>query len=283
MKIAFKKAAAGFTLVELLVVIAIIGILMSLGANVLQDPGRSKNVTAGVQVLQNMIQEARATAIGNDTCARVVIACDEADDSPDSFHLRYLTVQVYKRDENENKEYDGTDTERVGEWKSTSGGTFLPADVFFSPMYSTQLQWEGGSDVPLEQTKTRLAGYGEADVYYIEFDEKGRFVTPDTKPGEPARARRLVLICGYRDNGSGSVDGVLPSETDPENGNRPKEIGGIVLWPSGNISPMKTAEQVYDEELFKSPGASRKKASSRKNKQQKKGGKSGKKKENNKK
>lgn len=273
MKITFKKAASGFTLIELLVVIAIMGILMSLGANVLHDPGRSKNVTAGVQVLQNMIQEARATAIGNDTCARVIVACDEADDSPDSIHLRYMTVQKYKRDENENKEYDGTDTERVGEWVSTSSGTFLPGDVFFSPTYSTQLQWEGGADVPLEQTRTRLAGYGEADVYYIEFDEKGRFVTPDTKPGEPARARRLVLMCGSRDNGSGSVDGILPSDTDPENDNRPTEVSGLVLWPSGNISPMKTVEQVYDEELFKTPGASRKKSSAKKNKQQKKGGK----------
>ena len=42
-------------MVELLVVIAIIGVMLSLAANVLQDPGKGRNVTSGVQIMQNMI------------------------------------------------------------------------------------------------------------------------------------------------------------------------------------------------------------------------------------
>ncbi|MBE6434673.1 MAG: prepilin-type N-terminal cleavage/methylation domain-containing protein [Akkermansiaceae bacterium] len=245
-----KKATGGFTLVELLVVIAIIGVMLSLAANVLQNPGKERNVTSGVQIMQNMIQEARATAIGNDTCARVVIACDEDDTSRDSIHLRYVTVQMYVRDKNENRNYDGTDVVRRGEWVSTSSGTFLPAGVYFCPTYSRELQWmDNARDTPLEQdTEARLSGHGLATVYYIEFDEKGRFVTPDTKPGEPSRARRLVLIGGHRSDRNGNVDGIIPSKLDKDG--HPAEARGIVLWPSGNFSVMKTLEQVYDPEVF---------------------------------
>ena len=265
-----KSVARGFTLIELLVVIAIIGVMLSLAANVLQDPGKGRNVTSGVQILQNMIQEARATAIGNDTCARVVIACDENDSSKDSIHLRYVTVQIYQRDENENSKYDGTDVVRKGEWVSTSSGTFLPGGVYFSPTYSRELQrMDNARDTPLEQdTEARLSGHGMATVYYIEFDEKGRFVTPDTKPGEPSRARRLVVIAGTRSERNGNIDGIMPSKLDKD-GN-PAEARGIVLWPSGNISVMKTIEQVYDPEVFVAEKRNKSKSKKGKNRKDKK-------------
>lgn len=272
-----NRAAGGFTLVELLVVIAIIGVMLSLAANVLQNPGKGRNVASGVQIMRNMIQEARATAIGNDTCARVVIACDEEDDSKDSIHLRYITVQMYVRDEKENRDYDGTDVVRRGEWVSTSSGTFFPAGVYFSPTYSSELQWmENARDTPLEQdTEARLSGHGLATVYYIEFDEKGRFVTPDTRPGEPSRARRLVVIAGTRSERSGNVDGIIPSGLNKD-GN-PSEAHGIVLWPSGNISVMKTIEQVYDPDIYraekKAKSKSRKAKKDKKKKDKKRKGK----------
>lgn len=246
-----QRVARGFTLVELLVVIAIIGVMLSLAANVLQNPGKDKNVVSGVQILQGMIQEARATAIGNDTYARVVIACDEEDSSKGSIHLRYVTVQKYKRDANENCSYDGTDTARRGEWVSTSSGTFLPNGVYFSPTYSSELMWmPGATGTSLQKdSEARLSGHGMATVYYIEFDEKGRFVTPDTRPGELTCARRLVVIAGTRSDRNGNVDGIVPSKVDSEG--RPTEARGLVLWPSGNTSIMKTTEQVYDPAVYK--------------------------------
>ena len=245
------RVARGFTLVELLVVIAIIGVMLSLAANVLQNPGKDKNVTSGVQILQGMIQEARATAIGNDTYARVVIACDEDNSSKDSVHLRYVTVQKYQRDPNENLTYDGTDTVRRGEWVSTSSGTFFPNGVYFSPTYSSELMWmPGATGTELQKDSARLSGHGQATVYYIEFDEKGRFVTPDTRPGENSCARRLVVIAGTRSNRNGNVDGIVPSRVDAEG--RPAEARGLVLWPSGNTSVMKTTEQIYDPSVYKS-------------------------------
>lgn len=245
-----NKVTKGFTLVELLVVMAIIGAMMALAANVLRDPGRGRNISSGVQMLENMIQEARATAIGNDTYTRVIIACDEKDSSSDSIHLRYITVQKLVRDENENRRYDGTDVRREGEWESTSSGAFLPAGVYFCPSYSLELQWmEHARDTLLEvDDSARISGLGRAMVYYIEFDEKGRFVTPETKPGEPSRPRRLVLITGRLGNGRHSVDGVDPVNTDDKG--RPAVAKGLVLWPSGNYSVMMTPEQVYDENIY---------------------------------
>ena len=250
-----NKAAKGFTLIELLVVVTIIGVMMALAANVLRDPGRGRNITSGVQMLENMIQEARATAIGNDTYTRVVIACDEKDTSSDSIHLRYITVQKLTRDDAENRKYDGTDVRREGEWVSTSSGSFLPPGVYFSPTYSRELQWmEHARDTMLEMDdNARISGHGKAVVYYIEFDEKGRFVTPETKPGEPSRPRRLVLITGRIGSGRNSVDGIEPSRTDEKG--RPAEAKGLVLWPSGNYSIMMTPEQVYDQNIYAPGGA----------------------------
>lgn len=263
-----KSEARGFTLVELLVVIAIIGIMLSLAANVLQNPGKDKNVTSGVQILQGMIQEARATAIGNDTHARVIIACDENDSSRDSIHLRYVTVQKFKRDAAENLKYDGSDVVRRGEWESTSSGAFLPNGVYFSPTYSRELMWmKGARDTLLDQdTEARISGHGVANVYYIEFDEKGRFVTPDTRPGEPCCARRLVVIAGTRSDRNGNVDGIVPSRFDSEG--RPAEARGLVLWPNGSTSVMKTEEQVYDARAFEDQA--RKNAQKRKKDREKK-------------
>ncbi|MBQ9095412.1 MAG: hypothetical protein IJY53_03665, partial [Akkermansia sp.] len=47
---------------------------------------------------------------------------------------------------------------------------------------------------------------------------------------------------------NGNVDGIIPSRLDKDG--HPAEARGIVLWPSGNISVMKTLEQVYDPEVF---------------------------------
>jgi hypothetical protein len=128
---------------------------------------------------------------------------------------------------------------------------------------------DNARDTPLEQdSEARLSGHGMATVYYIEFDEKGRFVTPDTKPGEPSRARRLVVIAGTRSERNGNIDGIMPSKLDKD-GN-PAEARGIVLWPSGNISVMKTIEQVYDPEVFVAEKRNKSKSKKGKNRKDKK-------------
>jgi len=67
MKRNFVQRCKGFTLVELLVVIAIMGILMTMGAGVLRDGGKGRGIDSGLDMLENLVREARATAQGNGT------------------------------------------------------------------------------------------------------------------------------------------------------------------------------------------------------------------------
>ena len=97
----------GFTLVELLVVIAILGIVMTMAAGVLRDAGKGRGIESGVDLLESLVTEARATAQGNDTYTRVFIVADPKDTSQNSIHLRYLGVQMFRKD-TRNGGNDGT-------------------------------------------------------------------------------------------------------------------------------------------------------------------------------
>jgi len=246
MKNICKKCAKGFTLVELMVVIAIMAIMMTMAAGVLRDTGKGRGLDSGVDLLESMVREARATAQGNDTYTRLVIACDPKDKSVDSRHLRFMTVQMFRKDENNTGMYDGTRVDQGGRWVSTSAGVMLPPGVFFSPTYSKPLGWmEGSSGDMIGQEVTRLSSRGQTMVYYIEFDEKGRFVAPGADPLNPTSAQRLVIISGRLGSGNRAKDGVVPSDVDSSR--RPAAAKGIVVWPTGDISLLRTTEQVYQK------------------------------------
>lgn len=232
-------------MVELLVVIAIIGILMTMSASVLRDAGKGRGVDSGVDMVESLIQEARATAQGNDTYARVVIANDPSDTAADSRHLRFMTVQMFKPKDSKNGNYDGSDVEREGRWTSTSAGMLLPPGVYFSPTYSTPLEWaEGNGSTMIGEGSERLTGKGYTRIYYLEFDEKGRFVSPSADPLNPTRPQRIVLFNARRSNDRKAADGIAPIETDEQK--RPVGAKGVVVWPSGDTSLLRTTEQVFE-------------------------------------
>ncbi len=247
MKTVSNKCHGGFTLVELMVVMAIIGVMMTMAAGVLRDAGKGRGLDSGVDMLETMVREARATAQGNDCYTRLIIAKDEKNKSQDSRHLRYMTVQMKRKNENTKGTYDGTDVSGDGVWVSTSAGVTLPPGVYFSPTYSTTVKWMDcdGGDM-LGQEVTRLAGRGQTAVYYIEFDEKGRYVAPQSSPLSASPGQRLVVISGRRGDGPRAKDGVIPNEFDSQR--RPAAARGIVVWPTGDISPLRTTRQVYAED-----------------------------------
>ena len=84
MKSSRTGKTSAFTLIELLVVVTIIGIMMSLASTVLRDPGTGRTLDSGVDLMTSMIEEARATAQGNDTYTRLVIVNDPADNGANS-------------------------------------------------------------------------------------------------------------------------------------------------------------------------------------------------------
>lgn len=231
---------------ELLVVVAIMGIMMTMAAGVLRDTGKGRGLDSGVDLLESMVREARATAQGNDTYTRLVIACDPKDTSADSRHLRFMTVQMYRKKENYAGVYDGTQVDQDGEWVSTSSGVMLPPGVFFSPTYSKSLgRRDGASSGMLGQETARLSNRGQTRVYCVEFDEKGRFVSSGADPLNPTSAHRLVIISGRLGKGNRAVDGVVPSDLD--SAHRPASAKGVVVWSNGDISLLRSTEQVYNE------------------------------------
>ncbi len=245
MKSSRTGKTSAFTLIELLVVVTIIGIMMSLASTVLRDPGTGRTLDSGVDLMTSMIEEARATAQGNDTYTRLVIVNDPADNGANSRHLRYMVVQMLKRNLKENGTYDGTDVTVQGKWISTSAGVSLPPGIYFSPTYSTSLSWaEGGSN----KIGTGLSPVGKkkkARVYYFEFDEKGHFVAPSAGPGSPVQPQRIVLVHARRGSGPGSADGLVPLQQDKQR--RPIGAKGLVLWPNGYTTPLRTRTQMFDK------------------------------------
>lgn len=248
MKHMCRQLKKGFTLVELLVVIAILGVVMTMAAGVLRDAGKGRGIESGVELLESMIMEARATAQGNDTYTRLVIVADPKDGSADTIHLRYMLVQRYVKGDGKSR-FDGTDVAEAGKWKSTSSGVLLPPGVYFCPTYSKPLPREdGATGSMIGQAVTSIARRGKVLIYYVEFDEKGRFVAPMADPLNLTCPQRLVLINGRPGRGRNAVDGIVPRDTVREGRTvRPTGAKGICLWPSGDVSLLRTEEQVFQD------------------------------------
>ena len=68
------------------------------------------------------------------------------------------------------------------------------------------------------------------DIYFIEFEEEGRM----SQPNAPTR---LVVVAGSAGNGK-------EERPTPMVDGKPGLAGGIVIYPKGNISRLRTTEQV---------------------------------------
>ncbi len=245
MNTARTRLRKGFTMVELMVVMVIMAVLMTMAGGVLRDAGKGRGVDSGVDLLETMVREARATAQGNDTCTRLVIVNEPQDTSANSRHLRFMAVQMLRKEQNVRGQYDGTDVGAEGRWVSVSAGVMLPPGVYFSPYYSRPLDWaDGASGTMIGQESARLSGKGQSRVYYIEFDERGRFVAPMADPLNKTRPQRLVLINARPGTGRNSHDGIVPLELDAHD--RPAGAKGIVVYPTGDIGLLRTIDHVAE-------------------------------------
>ena len=244
MKKQYAGSTSAFTLIELLVVMTIIGIMMTLASTVLRNPGTGRTLDSGVDLLASMIEEARATAQGNDTYTRLVIVNDPSDTGENSRHLRYMVVQMLKRNLKENGTYDGSDVSIQGQWISTSAGAMLPAGVYFSPTFSKSLSWAKGSTNKIGSGLSPIGRKKKTRVYYFEFDEKGHFVAPGADPSSPSQPQRIILVNAIRGTGRGSTDGLVPLQQDKQH--RPIGVKGLVIWPAGYTTPLRTRSQMFE-------------------------------------
>lgn len=229
----------GFTLIELLVVIFILGIMMTMASSILRDTGKGSSMESAVMQLESMVHEARAMAMGNETCTRLIIVNEPRDASR---HLRFMNIQLLAKND---KSYDGTDVAPESRWTTVSNGVLLPQGIFFSPFYSRPLEGDH-LDTMLGDDTARLSNKGYTRVVYAEFDEKGRFIHPQAGPDSATLPQRLVLIPGrLNDSSKRSKDGVLPAEFDSRK--RPLNAGGLVVYPSGNTVRLRTIDQIESD------------------------------------
>ncbi len=225
----------GFTLIELLVVISIMVTMLALAANMMKGGGRGQGLQSAVQLVDDMVQEARQTAMGKCTWSRLVVIS-----TPDNESRNMRTIGVISKHNKTNK------------WVLENRYQTLPQGFYVSPKYSTALDTAVALDkVPKKSGKRKKAsrtGFGSADCqdsgrlpgykdrveyYFIEFDAEGRM----SHPTEPTR---LVVVAGT----AGDGDEENPS---PVKDGKPGMAAGIVIYPKGHTGRLRTDEQVIPD------------------------------------
>ena len=223
----FSAGGKGFTLVELIVVITIMVAMMALAASMLRGGGRAQGLQAAVEMVDGMVQEARLDAMGKGTWSRLIIVS-----TPDDASRNMRTLGVMSKNT------------RTGKWHLVNRLQTLPAGFYISPTYSTLLEGSGKSRAKSTyksfssrdgQDTVNLPGNGLTDIYFyfIEFDEEGRM----SQPNAPTR---LVVVSGSAGDGK-------EERPSPMTDGKPGLAGGIVIYPKGNISRLRTDEQVIPQ------------------------------------
>lgn len=237
MKKCHQLLARGFTLVELLVVIAIMAILLALAGGMLKDSSKGQGLQESVQTLQDLARMARQEAIAKATWTRLVVVSAPDDTSNNSPNLRTLYI-VYK-------DTSGPARDRQVTWMQMDDmkPRSLSKGFYVSPEYSSLLSIQAGpEDIGIGKSnkfselfdRMNMPGGRSLTGYYIEFDPQGRMA-------EPSSPTRLVVMSGTYD--PGDVDRIRANPVGPDQ--LPAIIGGIVIWPKGNISMIRDREQVF--------------------------------------
>ncbi len=231
----FKPELKGFTLIELIVVIAIMVSMMALAANMMRGGGKGQGLQTAVEMVDGMVQEARLSAMGKGTWSRLIVISTPNDQARNMRSMGILTRHP-----------------KTGKWSLENRLQTLPAGFYVSPTYSTALETAAVPDKSDSKSKmkggkkaAKKTGFGSADgqdagklpgykdlveYYFIEFDEEGRM-------SQPKEATRLVVVAGSAGDGTGE------RPTPMANG-KPGMAGGVVVYPKGNVSRLRTDEQV---------------------------------------
>ncbi len=218
-----RSRRSGFTLVEMLVVIAIMSILMTAGAIGLGGMG-GKGVTSGVATAESLFDEARATAIGQRTKSRVLVAVDLTNNPSDN--LRKILIMYAELD-------PVTGNPKSPEsWVLSSRGAILPDQTYFSQIYSMKNHQNktplGASDEMQLAAGTYKSGFVGKYSFY-EFNAEGICTTPGAS---------FIIGAGARKANPGPTD--KPQVTSAGK----RDFGGFVVWRNGRTSVFKSPDQM---------------------------------------
>ncbi|MEO7098724.1 MAG: type II secretion system protein [Luteolibacter sp.] len=235
-----RRQSRAFTLVEMLVVIAIMSILMTAGAIGLGGMS-GKGVSTGVAASESLFDEARATAVGRNLRACVLVA-KKLDNSP-ADDLRRIVIAYEAVETNpaaanfgQAKNPDIVDPKNLS-WVLSSRGSVLPEQVYFSDKLSKQNHQTGtgaidttsnivdASNQPIKSSSPLKGTY-----YIYAFNAQGICYTPGAS---------FIIGNGTRNTTKSSTD-----EPPRVTAASKRDFGGFVVWRNGRTSIFRSPEQM---------------------------------------
>ena len=222
----------GFTLVEMLVVIAIMSILMTAGSIGLSGIG-GKGVTSGVATSESLFDEARATAIGKNLRACVLVAKTLTNNPGDD--LKRIIVAYEETETDATKPTFGQakdPTNATPKWELSSRGAVLPDQTFFSNKLSKKDHANGSGTIEVvSSTKFVTAKPALAGDYYIyQFNSQGICTTPGAS---------FIIGTGARSTSKAST-----ASPPKVTANSKRDFGGFVVWRNGRTSVFRSPDQM---------------------------------------
>ena len=235
-----RRQCRAFTLVEMLVVIAIMSILMTAGAIGLGGMS-GKGVSTGVAASESLFDEARATAVGRNLRACVLVA-QKMDNSPaDDLRrivIAYEAVETNQTAANFGQAKDPNQTDpTLLNWVLSSRGSVLPEQVYFSDLLSKRDHTAGSgkiettskivdaANLPLKPTSPLKGSY-----YIYAFNAQGISYRPGAS---------FIIGNGTR-NTTQSSTAAPPKVTAASK----RDFGGFVVWRNGLTSIFRSPEQM---------------------------------------
>ena len=216
---------AAFTLVEIMAVMAVIAVLLSVAAVGIQRIDRGQATTSAQAISQALFDQARTTAIGRGTRARLLIHnnFNDTDRLDRERYRRYLAVAVLETND------DGTPTNR---WSIVSRGTTLPSGVYFSPeeTQTAMSSLEGVGDFGTMRIALPGKKNQQKECFYYEFNAEGVCVDGEKTNADPGGS--FVLIGGIRPR----------NQKDPIMQGNNKV--GFRIFRNGSVSPYKSPDQM---------------------------------------